>query len=547
MSLNEKQPLLPRDDPVAKSPPLWDRRTPPTINMSVNNDGSRATTRSASPELDQSAMSPTRAPIEYKPHAAEAKDHHNLYQRTKYYSRLAPANKSSLLLAPKHVVPLNFFVIGGGKPGSQSSLVTILSLWNTMMGTSVLAMPWALNQAGFTTGIAIMIGMATLTFYTCYIVMTSGGGGRLNGEDVEFAEVVKYFLGDRYYYVAVIFSVFTLVGVSAVYWVLMSGFLYNTVDFFHDPHVHNTTLIPDPAHNGTFIQPDPDESWHHVWSKKYVPIYLVIILFPLVNMKSLTFFTKLNALGVLSIAYIIFFVIFNAAQPEDRDSPSGGFHMDHAVEFKSSFAALTGVLCMSFFIHNGCLSIMRNQRNPHHNTRDLFLAYLLVCATYLLVGVTFYCSFKGTEATGWKDGIESNLLQNFSKGEDTYIYALVAQLFLLFQMITVYPLLNFILRFQVMTLFDMPPWPSFWHVGGLNCGVTIICVLVAVFYPNIGTIIRFTGALCGLAYIFALPCMVKLEQLKREGRSSKLQTALHLGLIAIGVANVIGQFLLKPS
>lgn len=51
---------------------------------------------------------------------------------------------------------------------------------------------------------------------------------------------------------------------------------------------------------------------------------------------------------------------------------------------------LAGVLSLSFFIHNGCLSIMRNQRNPKNNSRDLGIAYVLVCLTYLAVG-KFYC------------------------------------------------------------------------------------------------------------------------------------------------------------
>ena len=31
--------------------------------------------------------------------------------------------------------------------GKQSSIITIFSLWNTMLGTSLLSMPWALQQA----------------------------------------------------------------------------------------------------------------------------------------------------------------------------------------------------------------------------------------------------------------------------------------------------------------------------------------------------------------------------------------------------------------
>ena len=46
------------------------------------------------------------------------------------------------------------------------------------MGSSVLAMPWAIEQAGFELGLAAMVMMASLAYYTCSIVLESGRGGR---------------------------------------------------------------------------------------------------------------------------------------------------------------------------------------------------------------------------------------------------------------------------------------------------------------------------------------------------------------------------------
>ena len=42
-----------------------------------------------------------------------------------------------------------------------------------MMGTSLLSMPWAIQQAGFVMGLVLLIGMAGLTLYTCYRVVQS--------------------------------------------------------------------------------------------------------------------------------------------------------------------------------------------------------------------------------------------------------------------------------------------------------------------------------------------------------------------------------------
>ena len=42
-----------------------------------------------------------------------------------------------------------------------------------MMGTSLLSMPWAIQQAGFVMGIVLLVTMAGLTLYTCYRVVKS--------------------------------------------------------------------------------------------------------------------------------------------------------------------------------------------------------------------------------------------------------------------------------------------------------------------------------------------------------------------------------------
>eukprot|EP00045_Choanoeca_perplexa_P009838 m.96323 g.96323 ORF g.96323 m.96323 type:complete len:589 (-) comp15046_c0_seq2:85-1851(-) len=520
--------------------------------------GSSNDLRSSNNNSHNSSASDLRKPFQYQQpirtvNPAKGAHHAQAYQRYRYYSKLAPANQPNSLIMPHHVLPTDFFVLGRG--GQQSSIVTILSMWNTMMGSSVLAMPWAIDQAGFELGLAAMVVMASLAFYTCSIVLDSGKGGRLNGQDVEFADVCLHYLGKRAYVVAVIFSVMTLVGASMAYWVLMSGFLYTVVDYIHDPNptpsshgnISNTTIMTSPApistsmYEATTLELGSSSGggFNSYWTQEYVPLYLIVILFPLVNFKSLTFFTKFNSLGVVSIIYILFFVIFTFFDGEHyKDSPAGGLHAKHLPTASIGVMSLCGVSCLAFFIHNGCLSIMRNQANPKNNKRDLFLAYLFVLLTYLIVGVLYFLSF-----TGDKSKIHNNFLMDFTKTSKNFVFSMVAQLFLLIQMITVYPLLQFIVRFQVMsTFFNGNPYPGFWHVFSLNSVMTVVCVCMAVFYPHIGDILRYTGAVCGLVYVFTLPAFVKMKMQEINGTLTNGSRLLHYGLIVVGIGILAGQF-----
>ncbi|KAL3311770.1 hypothetical protein Ciccas_009648 [Cichlidogyrus casuarinus] len=53
----------------------------------------------------------------------------------------------------------------------QSSIVTIFALWNTMMGTSLLTMPWGFYKAGFFTGIGCIILVGLVMAYSANRVL----------------------------------------------------------------------------------------------------------------------------------------------------------------------------------------------------------------------------------------------------------------------------------------------------------------------------------------------------------------------------------------
>ncbi|CAB1319025.1 unnamed protein product [Coregonus sp. 'balchen'] len=107
-----------------------------------------------------------------------------LSSRVHYYSRLT-ASSDRLLSPPDHVIPcpeeiyvysplgMAFKVTGGDGGSKNPSIITIFAIWNTMMGTSILSIPWGIKQAGFTLGIILLISMGLLTLYCCLRVLKS--------------------------------------------------------------------------------------------------------------------------------------------------------------------------------------------------------------------------------------------------------------------------------------------------------------------------------------------------------------------------------------
>ncbi|XP_061192567.1 neutral amino acid transporter 9-like isoform X1 [Saccostrea echinata] len=488
--------------------------------------------------------------------------------RYRYYGRLAPHSESSFQM-PDHVVPPDFhIVIPVITQGKQSSLITIFSLWNTMMGTSILSMPWAIRQAGFVTGISLLVLMAMLMFYTSYRILKAMQSMGKTDSGLDFSDVCRISLGRWAQVLAVVSSLLTLLGGAIVYWILMSNFIYNVVNFIYhhstSPHdqVSNTTSYVCPSmsppshgnhsnhnsssnysnHQWLLSDHSHESTYDRVWDEQYtVPFFLVCVLAPLINFKSPTFFTKFNALGTLSVTYLVSFVAYNAHQwgfnlKFGGEEISGDPYHIYIPEFRGTFAALTGVAALAYFVQNCVISICRNQKHPENNIRDLTIAYTLVAVTYIYMGVMFYSSFPLN-----KDCIEDNLLNNIA---DTDTLAFVARIGLFFQMVCVFPLLLYIFRAQLLFSLFGDVWPSVKHVLVLNLVLVAICVVFAVFLPHIGSIIGFVGAFCGFSYAILLPCLVYMKTLREQGKLSVPVIGFHSFLILVGLANFVGQFVI---
>uniref|UniRef100_A0A8C1T0W0 Neutral amino acid transporter 9 n=1 Tax=Cyprinus carpio TaxID=7962 RepID=A0A8C1T0W0_CYPCA len=474
-----------------------------------------------------------------------------LSSRVHYYGRLT-ASSDRLLVPPDHVIPspediyiysplgTAFKVHGGDSTPKNPSIVTIFAIWNTMMGTSILSMPWGIKQAGFTLGIIIIVLMGLLTLYCCYRVLKSTKSiPYVDTSDWEFPDVCKYYFGGFGKWSSLVFSLVSLIGAMVVYWVLMSNFLFNTGKFiyseclFSPPFLICSAGLMFSRKNGTGPVFD---RW---WSKTHtIPFYLIILLLPLLNFRSASFFARFTFLGTLSVVYLIFLVTYKAIRL--------GFHLDFhwfdssvffVPEFRSLFPQLTGVLTLAFFIHNCIITLMKNNRHQENNVRDLSLAYLLVGLTYLYVGVLIFAAFPSPPLS--KECIEPNFLDNFPSSDMLVFFARTC---LLFQMTTVYPLLGYLVRVQLMGQLFGDHYPSFLHVFILNIFVVGAGVLMARFYPNIGSIIRYSGAICGLALVFVLPSLIHMISLQRRGELRWPSAVFHGFLVVLGVANLFGQF-----
>ncbi|KAL7055369.1 hypothetical protein AAHC03_022622 [Spirometra sp. Aus1] len=109
-------------------------------------------------------------------------------------------------------------------------------MWSTMMGTSILTMPWAIQQAGFALGIFLITLVAFVMCYLAYRILKSSAElatatHHPNPYTLDFSKACSHYLGKPGKVLCLFSSILCLTGALIVYYVLLVNFAYNTGTF----------------------------------------------------------------------------------------------------------------------------------------------------------------------------------------------------------------------------------------------------------------------------------------------------------------------------
>jgi hypothetical protein len=155
---------------------------------------------------------------------------HSQYNRLKYYSALRTGyqqlgSKEDFLRIPKHVIDPILYVIYAPfaqmEPGQkQSSLTTIFTCWNTMIGSGIVALPWTFSNSGFLLGIVICIVSLLVSYRTCILMI------RTAGNDKEYFDTLFKYWGRWAYYIGIFSTLLIMFAAVCSYFVILSQMLY---------------------------------------------------------------------------------------------------------------------------------------------------------------------------------------------------------------------------------------------------------------------------------------------------------------------------------
>lgn len=265
---------------------------------------------------------------------------------------------------------------------TQSSWATISTIVNTMMGTTVVALPFGFAHAGIAMSLLLIGIIGFVACFTCTLIVHHGKVSSkplyllhskwnfmmlsicvINIQDFdEFSDFVRHYMGARMQFLSWIMSIFVIVGAAMIYHILMQESFYEVVQ----------TIL---KHQG--VSTDG-------WSRP-VAALVPLIVFPFSNLKTIKKLVKFNGIGFLFLWYTLIFIFYHgiktiAKNEADYVGTAAGTgdgiekgHLTIVYGARPTFGSLSGMMMLSFFIHNCIQPIVKNA--PVENRkRDIILA-----------------------------------------------------------------------------------------------------------------------------------------------------------------------------
>ncbi|OWA54300.1 putative Sodium-coupled neutral amino acid transporter 9-like protein [Hypsibius exemplaris] len=414
---------------------------------------------------------------------------------------------------------------------TQGSLTIIFLIWNTATGTSIITIPWAFAHSGYVLSIVICLILGGIAFYTCQLVVRVGEKTRAleafagMRDTFDFQDLVELHLGRKWRVVACFFSILVLWAIIAEFWIFLSTFLQQMGIFVYgyvwQKDSRNCSLFHNSSGRVLIINRENVTGtcyWDSTLDVRTDPVFD--------NINKLMLYKRMSSAGAFSVAVVIVFVVVKAG--------IWGIHMDIEVVDNGIrladiyFPVVCGISSQSYFVHNSILALTSAHKYPSRKVRDVGIAYALIAATYILVGLAYYVCFPGG-----KKQISDNVLDVIERGD---YFAFITIVLLTLKLVFTIPLFSYIIKMQFMrSIMRKSEFGYQWTVL-TNVIIITVAVLLAMFWPHVGQLLRFLGAVSGGVFIYILPGLVYMAVQRKENKLTWYSILFHSSILLLGLA-----------
>eukprot|EP01017_Pseudomicrothorax_dubius_P002668 TRINITY_DN10185_c0_g1_i4.p1 TRINITY_DN10185_c0_g1~~TRINITY_DN10185_c0_g1_i4.p1 ORF type:complete len:465 (-),score=36.66 TRINITY_DN10185_c0_g1_i4:142-1536(-) len=396
-----------------------------------------------------------------------------------------------------------------------------------MVGSTAMVVPLIFAKSGILTCICVLIFVGLVSYYTCDLLVI-----HYHKNETDVADAVFRILGRKWFYFFSLISAALLFIAAIIYFILCCNVLYTLfcgcLQLFFG-------LSDFPAKDTLVLSQ---------FSYQWTGIMIGILIFFLFSMKDSRQFVRLNGYGIYCIAIFLLFIlgigfrnIFTKSLTMD-ESLADGVKVFYVKMMSDDFINVLSTFALAFFIHNCIYPIIKLNRHQENNSRDVCFGYLLTGIIYSSVGIFGSLGVLCGPNDICEAPRKANTVMDYFDPRKPLV--LIVLLALALQLLTVTPILGYITRTQLMSLFFKNPQPKGAAPVIFNIILTLSCVIPQIFDIDPKLVIAFNGAVCGFFLVYVIPIGLhhkmlygKQDELRRSILSPSTETVLLASVVEV--------------
>ncbi|KAF4653477.1 Solute carrier 38 member [Perkinsus olseni] len=342
-------------------------------------------------------------------------------------------------------------------------LASAVTLCKATLGAGSLALPGSIMSTGIPISILLLIVLGILSMISINMIVRAQTHSRMD----TFEELVRSYFNNLTGYLFEVAMVIFCFGTAVAYLITVADLLIP---------VFAKAFGPDAA----------DEAYAYPFlNRPILTVIIAVVLLPLCLVNRINNIRWVSMAGVLSIFILAICV----------------FYFSSSVVYQSILPPLR----YGFPSTALALSLIYSELNPRNESTMRIVSVLsvgLCFVTYLTIGVFGFLTYgPATEGS-----IVKNMTQDFNDGD---VFVAVAFILMALAVLAAYPLNIFPIRASIKATIrgiTGKRGPFQWWVGPLIVIISIILsVVVAIYLPDVQTVLYFVGSVTGSYIVYVVP------------------------------------------
>eukprot|EP01062_Namystynia_karyoxenos_P018307 TRINITY_DN16806_c0_g1_i1.p1 TRINITY_DN16806_c0_g1~~TRINITY_DN16806_c0_g1_i1.p1 ORF type:complete len:468 (+),score=121.20 TRINITY_DN16806_c0_g1_i1:70-1473(+) len=381
--------------------------------------------------------------------------------------------------------------------GSGSALGTYLNVLKNIIGSGMLAIPYALSLCGYVLGPALIVAVQLAAVGCLFLLMRSADAARQSGKDPSsyHALAAASAWGDRASTgIDVIILCYTF-GTLTAYGVLIGDFLHSPLRVICGWDPPRALLLAVSA----------------------------VVVLPLCCMQHVERLRPTSLVGNLALMYAAG-VVFGSELLHD-----GVRHDLHPAKFSTGLLQACPILVFAYNFHYNMpmyYSELR-QRSPQTMLRIVAAVYASVTVIYMVIGFGGYLRFGGDT--------KSNVINNYSDDTPSVVACRIG---LGVMILCTYPIVEFPTRGAALRLAGREPLLR--DRAAASAAVVLCSLGLSLAVPNIGVVVAYDAAVFGVLQHYILPGLFFLRLVGGAGQLPAPPWQRHAAWTAVVGGSVIG-------